>query len=245
MAENVEAAGAGKEGEGRRRRPMEVPADLDTRFLRVGDKLYRSAHDKQPVATITPDRIKAKDPNSLPDLIRLAKENGWTAIKVSGDAEFQRAAYLAASAQGIKVDGYKPDEKTKAAAEREAARQAGVSDNQARSTRTANQARDTREQTEPRADLAERFRRQSDVQNAKDPELRKAQSHVALAMAVAAERFPNDHEKRREFVAERKEEVAARLGRGEAVAGIEVKAKQEQRVREMAQDQILQKSRSR
>ncbi|WP_430637555.1 hypothetical protein [Sphingomonas hankookensis] len=63
-------------------------------------------------------------------------------------------------------------------------------------------------------------------------------------MAVAAERFPNDHEKRREFVAERKEEVAARLGRGEAVAGIEVKTKQEQRVREMAQDQILQKSRS-
>ena len=119
MVENVEAAGTGKEGEARRRRPMEVPAELDSRFLRVGDKLYRSAHDKQPVATITPDRIKAKDPNSLPDLIRLAKENGWTAIKVSGDAEFQRAAYLAASAQGIKVDGYKPDDKTKAAAERE------------------------------------------------------------------------------------------------------------------------------
>jgi len=55
-----------------------------------------------PVATITPDRIKAKDRDSLPDLIRLAKENGWTAIKVSGNAEFQRAAYLAASAQGIK-----------------------------------------------------------------------------------------------------------------------------------------------
>lgn len=245
MVENVEAAGAGKEGESRRRRPMEVPADLDSRFLRVGDKLYRSAHDKQPVATITPDRIKAKDRDSLPDLIRLAKENGWTSIKVSGDAEFQRAAYLAASAQCIKVDGYKPDDKTKAAAEREQARQAGVPGNQARSTRTANQARDTKEQAEPRTDLAERFRRQSDVQNAKDPELRKAQSHVALAMAVAAERFPADHEKRREFVAERKEEVAARIGRGEAVAGIEVKARQEQRVREMAQDQVLQKSRSR
>src|SRR3546814_20505180 len=95
---------------------MEVPAELDSRFLRVGDKLYRSAHDKQPVATITPDRIKAKDPNSLPDLIRLAKENGWTATKVSGDAEFQRAAYLAAPAQGITVGGYKPAEKTKAAA---------------------------------------------------------------------------------------------------------------------------------
>ncbi|RST26397.1 DNA primase [Sphingomonas ginkgonis] len=245
MAEYVEVAGAGKEGESRRKRPMEVPAELDSRFLRVGNKLYRSAHDKQPVATITPDRIKARDRDSLPDLIRLAKENGWTSIKVSGDAEFQRAAYLAASAQGIKVDGYKPDDKTQAAAEREQARQAGVPDNQARSTRTANQARDTKEQAEPRTDLAERFRRQSDVQNAKDPVLRKAQSHVALAMAVAAERFPNDHEKRREFVAERKEEVAARIGRGEAVAGIEVKARQEQRVREMAQDQVLQKSRSR
>ena len=95
MVENVEATGAGKEGESRRRRPMEVPAELDSRFLRVGNKLYRSAHDKEAVATLTPDRIKAKDRDSLPDLIRLAKENGWTSIKVSGDAEFQRAAYLA------------------------------------------------------------------------------------------------------------------------------------------------------
>jgi hypothetical protein len=245
MAEIVESAGAGNESESRRKRQMEVPPDLDSRFLRVGNKLYRSAHDREPVATITPDRIKAKDRDSLPDLIRLAKENGWTSIKVSGDAEFQRAAYLAASAQGIKVDGYRPDEKTRAAAEREQARQAGTHNNQARSTRTANQARDTKEQPEPRTDLAERFRRQSDVQNAKDPELRKAQSHVALAMAVAAERFPDDHARRREFVAERKEEVAARIGRGEAIAGIEVKARQDQRVREMAQDQILQKSRSR
>src|SRR3546814_6524693 len=67
----------------------------------------------------------------------------WSSDVCSSDL---RAAYLAASAQGIKVDGYKPDEKTKAAAEREALRQGGVPDNQARSTRTANQARDTREQ---------------------------------------------------------------------------------------------------
>src|SRR3546814_11076785 len=99
MVENVEAAGTGKEGEARRRRPMEVPAELDSRFLRVGDKPYRSAHDKQPVATITPDRIKAKDPNSLPDLIRIATEHGWNANQVRGNAQSQRAAYLAASAQ--------------------------------------------------------------------------------------------------------------------------------------------------
>src|SRR3546814_5973424 len=125
MVENVEAAGTGKEGEARRRRPMEVPAELDSRFLRVGDKLYRSAHDKQPVATITPDRIKANDPNYLPDLIRLPTENEWTEIQVRGDDEFQRHAYLDASVQGIKVDGYKAEEKKNAADAPEALRQGG------------------------------------------------------------------------------------------------------------------------
>ncbi|PJG45031.1 DNA primase (plasmid) [Sphingobium sp. LB126] len=244
MADKPQNAEAGNENESRRRRPIEMPPELDSRFLRVGDKLYRTAHDKVPVATITPDRIKAKDRESLPDLIRLAKENGWTSIKISGDEEFKRAAFLAASAQGIAVDGYRPDEKTKAAAERDQARQAGSVSKKQPTTRTANQARDTKEGAEPRTDLAERFRRQSDVQNAKDPELRKAQSQVAFAMSVAEGRFPGDPAKQREFVAERKEDVAARIGRGEQIAGIEIRAKQDQRVREIEQTQILQKSRT-
>jgi hypothetical protein len=244
MVEKVEVAGVGTDGDSRRRRPMEVPAELESRFLRVGNKLYRSAHDKEPVATITPDRIKAKDQQSLPDLIRLAKENGWTAIKITGDDEFKRAAYLAASAQGIRIDGYRPDEKTKAAADREQARQAGAPPVKEQAPRTSNQVRDSKEQVDPRVDLAERFRRQSDVQNAKDPELRKAQSHVALAMTVAEKRFPGEVAKQREFVAERKEDVAARISRGDQVAGIEVKQQQAQRVREIEQTQVLQKSRS-
>ena len=228
----------------RRRRTMEVPSDLESRFLRVGDKLYRSPHDKEPMATITPDRIKAKDRESLPDLIRLAKENGWTSLRIDGDEEFKRAAYLAATAQGLKIDGYQPDAKTKAAAEREQARQPGAVPTKAQTARTANQVRDAKEQPEPGRDLAERFRRQTDVQNAKDLELRKAQSHVALAMVVAADRFPGEHTKQREFVAERKEEVAARIDRGERVAGVEVKQKQDQQVRDMTQEVIYEKSRS-
>ena len=196
------------------------------------------------MATITPDRIKAKDRESLPDLIRLAKENGWTSLRIDGDEEFKRAAYLAATAQGLKIDGYQPDAKTKAAAEREQARQPGAMPTTAEAARTANQVRDAKEQPDPGRDLAERFRRQTDVQNAKDPELRKAQSHVALAMVVAADRFPGEHTKQREFVAERKEEVAARIDRGERVAGIEVKQKQDQQVRDMTQEVIYEKSRS-
>ena len=242
MVQKAETASAGVNGD-RRRRTMEVPADLDSRFLRVGNKLYRSPHDKEPMATITPDRIKAKDRESLPDLFRLAKENGWTSLRVNGDAEFKRAAYLAAAAQGLKIEGYQPDEKTKAAADREQARQAG-SGRKEETTRTGNQVRDSKEQPRPGTDLAERFRRQTDVQNAKDPELRKAQSHVALAMVVAGDRFPGEHTKQREFVAERKEEVAARIERGERIAGVKVKAKQDQQVRGMTQEVIYEKSRS-
>jgi len=241
MDEKTDTAGVEAD---RRRRTMEVPSDLDSRFLRVGNKLYRSPHDKEPMATITPDRIKAKDKESLPDLIRLAKENGWTSLRIDGDEEFKRAAYLAATAQGLKIDGYQPDAKTKAAAEREQARQPGTMPTKAQAARTANQVRDAKEQPDPRRDLAERFRRQTDVQNAKDPELRKAQSHVALAMVVAANRFPGEHTKQREFVAERKEEVAARIDRGERIAGVEVKQKQDQQVRDMTQEVIYEKSRS-
>jgi len=243
MIEKAETATVNVDAD-RRRRTMEVPAELDSRFLRVGNKLYRSPHDKEPMATITADRIKAKDRESLPDLIRLAKENGWTSLRIDGDVEFKRAAYLAATAQGLKIDGYQPDAKTKAAADREQVRQLGTTPAKEQTSRTVNQVRDNKEQPDAANDLAARFRRQSDVQNAKDPELRKAQSHVALAMVVAADRFPSEHTKRREFVAERKEEVAARIERGERVAGVEVKQKQDQQVRNATQEVIYEKSRS-
>ncbi|WP_232834260.1 LPD7 domain-containing protein [Sphingomonas sp. FARSPH] len=242
MADQANATPSGPDMAARKRNNVDMPAELESRFLRVGNKLYRSAHDKTPVATISADRIKAKDASSLPDLVRLAKANGWTSLKISGDEEFKRAAYLAASAQGIRIDGYKPDEKTKAAADREQARQAAAAPTKEQASRTANQARDNKEQADPAKDLAERFRRQTDVQNAKDPDLKRAQSHVAHAVTIASGRFPNDTTKQREFVAERKEEIAGRLQRGEQVAGIEVKQQQTQRIREMQQDQVLQKT---
>ncbi len=63
-------------------------------------------------------------------------------------------------------------------------------------------------------------------------------------MIVAAGRFPGEHTKQREFVAERKEEVAARINRGDQIAGVAVKQKQDQQVRDMTQEVIYDKSRS-
>ena len=255
MADNLTPPEAGPEST-RKRATVEMPQELETRFLRVGDKLYRSAHDKDPVATISPDRIKAKDSRALPDLIRLAKANGWTALKINGDADFKRAAYLAAAAQGLTIEGYRPDAKTRAAAQRDQTLQAGTpksrtqtrdvgeAQTKQRASSTASQVRDSKEKPDPRTDLAERFRRQSHIDNAKDPELRRAQSHVAHAMTIAAKRFPQDEGRRNAFVDRRKEEVAVRIERGERIAGVQIRQQQDERVRSIQQSQILQRQRS-
>jgi len=238
---------------GARKRPdMEMPQELESRFLRVGDKLYRSAHDRNPIATVTPDRIKARDSSALPDLVRLAKANGWTSIKINGDADFKRAAYLAAAAQGLEIEGYKPDAKTRAAAGRDIARQAGtvvirpqaVEERKQPPQRTINQVRDSKEKPDQSLDLAERFRRQSHAENAKDPALRRAQSHVAHALVIAAGKFPQDEDRQRGFVDRRKEEVAVRIEKGEQIAGVQVRQQQNERIRSMEQNQILQRNRS-
>lgn len=235
-----------------KRSAMEMPQELESRFLRVGDKLYRSAHDRNPIATVTPDRIKARDSSALPDLVRLAKANGWTSIKINGDADFKRAAYLAAAAQGLEIEGYKPDAKTRAAAARDISRQAGtvivrpqaVDERKQPSQRTGSQVRDNKEKPDQRLDLAERFRRQSHAENAKDPALRRAQSHVAHALIIAAGRFPQNEDRQRGFVERRKAEVAARIERGERIAGVQVRQQQNERIRSMEQNQILQRNRS-
>ncbi|MBB4642628.1 LPD7 domain-containing protein [Rhizorhapis suberifaciens] len=240
-----------------RKRPgVEMPEELESRFLRVGNKLYRSAHDKTPVATISHDRIKARDASALPDLVRLAKANGWTSLKINGDADFKRAAYLAAAAQGITIEGYKPDAKTRAAAKRDQARQprstaartqtrqADDVEKRQRTPRTPNQVRDNKEKPDLRLDLAERFRRQSHSENAKDPDLRRAQSHVAHAITIASSRFPQNSERQKAFVDRRKEEVAGRIGRGERIAGVRILQQQDERIIEMQQTQILQYQRS-
>lgn len=255
MAENLNPSDP-REDATRKRPGVEMPEELESRFVRVGNKLYRSAHDKAPVATISPDRIQARDASALPDLVRLAKANGWTSLKINGDPDFKRAAYLAAAAQGLTIEGYRPDAKTRAAAARDQARQTGsiatrtetrqVDDakNRQRPQQTPNQIRDSKERPDLRLDLAERFRRQSHTENAKDPDLRRPQSHVAHAMTIAAKRFPKDEQRQKAFVDQRKEEMAGRIERGQHVAGVQIRQQQDERIRTIQQNQILQRQRS-
>jgi hypothetical protein len=92
----------------RKSEPPMTADDLTGKFLRVGNKLYRTSDDTTPIVRIAGDRLKTSNIDALPDIIRIAKANGWTSIKVGGGDKFKKAAYLAAAAQGLEVENYRP-----------------------------------------------------------------------------------------------------------------------------------------
>lgn len=208
-----------------RRRRSEPTGDIDTgtRFLRVGNKLYRNSDDKKPVVKLQPGTLITRDTDALPDIMRIAKFNGWSHVEIRGSAAFKKHAYLAAAKQGITVTGYRATQLVEAEAQRyrEAARRS-----EARTTanpRTAAQSRNASERPGDGAALAARFLKQSDAANARDPDLKAAQSLIALASTRARAAFPGDPTRIAAAIAARRSEVAERIARGEKISGIAVR----------------------
>src|SRR3546814_15492417 len=68
------------------KRKSETPTitdDLTGKFLRVGNKLYRTSDDKTPIVRIEPDRLKTSNIHALPDIIRITTGTGWTRSEAS------------------------------------------------------------------------------------------------------------------------------------------------------------------
>lgn len=226
------------------RRKPETPTvtdDLTGKFLRVGNKLYRTSDDKKPIVRLEPDRLKTSNIDALPDIVRLAKANGWTSIRLEGGDIFKKAAFLAAAAQGLNVENYRPSKVLKAEAERLRER---LTDREAR--RDATSA--TRTPEPPASDvvqrkaLAERFLTQSNAENARDPDLRRAQTVVAQAISIARVHHPNDPKRAARDVEAKRQEVATRIAKGDKIASIQVRNRQTQRVHELTQDQAMKRS---
>ena len=87
--------------------------------------------------------------------------------------------------------------------------------------------------------LSERFLNQSHAENARDPELRRAQSLVAQTISIARAKYPDDPVKASKDVEVRRQEVAIRIANGDKIAIIQVRNQQGQRVREVTQEQVL------
>jgi hypothetical protein len=191
----------------RKSEPPTITDDLTGKFLRVGDKLYRTSDDKNPIVRIAGDRLKTSNIDALPDIIRIAKANGWTSIKVGGGDKFKKAAYLAASSQGLAVENYSPSKLVQAEADRLRDR---ISEREKR--RVGRKAGAKPPQSEDELSklkaLSDRFLSQTHAENARDPDLRRAQSLVAQTISIARAKYPDDPAKAsKEVEADRKSVV--------------------------------------
>jgi hypothetical protein len=77
----------------RKSEPPTITYSLAGRFLRVGNKLYRTSDEKTSILWIAGDRLKTSNIDALPDIIRIAKANGWTSIRINdGEPNGERRA---------------------------------------------------------------------------------------------------------------------------------------------------------
>ncbi len=224
----------------RKSEPPTITDDLTGKFLRVGNKLYRTSDDKTPIVRIAGDRLKTSNIDALPDIIRIAKANGWTSIKVGGGDKFKKAAYLAATTQGLAVENYRPSKIVEAEAARLRAR---IAERQKRSDgkKAGKSVPQTEDELSKLKALSERFLSQSHAENARDPDLRRAQSLVAQTISIARAKYPDDPAKASKEVEARRQEVAIRIANGDKIAVIQVRNQQAQRVRDITREQALQR----
>jgi Large polyvalent protein-associated domain 7 len=225
------------------KRKAETPSltdDLTGKFLRVGNALYRTSDDKRPIARLEPDRLKTSNIDALPDIVRIAKANGWTSIRINGGDTFKKAAFLAAAAQGLTVENYTASKVVQAEADRLQTRLAERDKRREAKNSTGKSPRPTKETITLKA-LSERFLSQTHEQNARDPELRRAQSLVAQTISITRAKYPDDPVKASREVEARRQEVSRRIANGDKIATIQVRNQQAQRVREVTQEQVLQR----
>jgi hypothetical protein len=224
-------------------RKAETPTitdDLTGKFLRVGNKLYRTSDDKKPIVRIEADRLVTSNLDALPDIVRIAKANGWTSIKLSGGDKFKKAAYLAATAQGLEVENYTPSKIVQAEADRMRARIDELESRREGKKTSGKKPQSESERSKLKA-LSERFLSQSHADNARDPDLRRAQSLVAQTIAITQAKYPDDPVKAAKEVEARRQEVAILIAKGDKAAVIQVRNSHAQRVRDIAQEQVLQR----
>jgi hypothetical protein len=171
--------------------------------------------------------------------VRIAKANGWTSLRVNGGDTFRKAAFLAAAAQGLTVENYTPSKVVKAEADRLQARLA-ERERRREAKQPFGKSATADDLTGPKA-LADRFLSQSHEQNARDPDLRRAQSLVAQTIAIAGAKHADDSAKAAREIEARRQAVARRIASGDQIASVQIRGQQARRVREVAQEQVLQR----
>ena len=104
-----------------------LPASFEDRFILTREAnrqdMFRSYDDMRPAISDRGDSLHTRnaDRSTAMDMIELAAHRGWSSMNVRGPAEFRREMWIEATAQGIRVQGYRPNDKDRAEADRRAA----------------------------------------------------------------------------------------------------------------------------
>ncbi|WP_120632548.1 LPD7 domain-containing protein [Ruegeria sp. EL01] len=103
-----------------------LPASFQERFILTKEQdrqeLFRSYDDTRPAISDRGDSLRTKnaDRGTAMDMIELAAHRSWSSMKVTGPEEFRREMWIEGTAQGIRVQGYRPNDKDRAEADRRA-----------------------------------------------------------------------------------------------------------------------------
>ena len=181
-------------------------------------------------ATSTPFPTSSGSPRPM-----VGRRSRSTAATSSG-----RQLSLPPPRKGLAVENYSPSKVVQAEAERLRARIAEREERRDKKKSGTTKPQTDDELTKLKA-LSERFLNQSHAENARDPELRRAQSLVAQTISIARAKYPDDPVKASKDVEARRQEVAIRIANGDKIAIIQVRNQQAQRVREVTQEQVLQR----
>lgn len=103
-----------------------LPPSFEDRFILTREanrqEMYRAYDDMRPVISDRGDSLHTRnaDRSTAMDMIELAAHRGWSSMKVRGPEDFRREMWIEAAAQGIRVQGYRPNDKDRAEADRRA-----------------------------------------------------------------------------------------------------------------------------
>lgn len=91
-----------------------LPTSYHDRFLvtKTGTRqdLYRAYDDARPAISDKGDQLSTRnaDRGTAMDMMELASHRGWQSLKAKGPEEFRREMWIEGTAQGLRVQGYRP-----------------------------------------------------------------------------------------------------------------------------------------
>ena len=103
-----------------------LPPSFEDRFILTQEAnrqdMYRAYDDRRPAISDRGDSLHTRnaDRSTAMDMIELAAHRGWSSMKIKGPEDFRREIWIEATAQGIRVQGYRPNDKDRAEADRRA-----------------------------------------------------------------------------------------------------------------------------